>query len=82
MPDSAAGKTTRMVVWSFEAPRPNDPSRSDAGTADIESSEIDATVGTIRKPMMMPAASALKMPTLPSPKIARRISGVKKVSAK
>ena len=58
MPESAAGKTTRSVVWSFEAPSPKEPSRSDCGTADIESSEIDAIVGTIMKPMMMPGRQA------------------------
>ena len=81
MPDSAAGNTTRIVVWSFEAPRPKAPSRSDCGTERIESSEIEATIGMIRKPMMIPAESALKMPTS-RPKKPRRISGVKKVSAK
>ena len=63
MPESAAGKTTRIVVWSLEAPNPKEPSRSDWGTADIESSEIEATVGTIKKPMMMPADRALKIAT-------------------
>ena len=59
MPDRAAGKTTRIVTWSLPAPRPKAPSRSDCGTADIASSEIDATVGMIRKPMMIPPASPL-----------------------
>jgi hypothetical protein len=81
MPESAAGKTTRRVTCSFAAPRPNAPSRRDWGTADIASSEIEATVGTTRKPMMMPAARPLKMP-IPSPNRPRRISGVKNVSAK
>jgi hypothetical protein len=38
-------------------------------------------IGTIRKPMMIPAASALKIATSSEKKL-RRISGVKKVSAK
>ena len=81
MPDSAAGNTTRTVAWNFEAPSPNAPSRSDCGTDRIESSEIEATIGMIRKPMMMPAASALKIPTCRLKK-PRRIVGVKNVSAK
>ena len=61
MPESAAGNTTRSVVWSLEAPRPNEPSRSEAGTADMESSEMEAIVGMIRKPMMMPPERPLKI---------------------
>ena len=81
MPESAAGNTTRSVTWSFDAPRPKAPSRSACGTARMASSEIDATIGMIRKPMMIPAARALKIATsmLNRP---RRISGVKNVSAK
>ena len=59
MPDSAAGNTTRVDTWSLVAPRPNAPSRSDCGTADIASSATDAIVGRTMKPMMMPADSAL-----------------------
>ena len=81
MPDSAAGKTTRRATWNFDAPSPNAPSRRDCGTDRIESSEIDATIGMIRKPMMIPAASALKIATSMLKKL-RRISGVKKVRAK
>ena len=81
MPDSAAGNTTRSETWSFEAPSPKAPSRSACGTADIASSASDAIVGTIMKPMMIPADSALKICTS-RPRGRCRISGVKKVSAK
>ena len=63
------------------APRPNEPSRSDAGTADIASSATDAIVGMTMKPMTIPAESALN--TLMSMwRMSVRIVGVKKVSAK
>ena len=81
MPDRAAGKTIRSDTCSFVAPMPKAPSRSAAGTADIASSATEAIVGRTRKPMMMPAASALNWLT-PMPRPSRRISGVKKVSAK
>ncbi len=81
MPESAAGKTTRRETWSLEAPSPNAPSRSDCGTADIASSDTEAIVGITMKPMTIPAESALKISTL-APRASRRISGVKKVSAK
>ena len=63
MPDSAAGKTIRSDTWSFDAPRPNAPSRSDCGTADIASSATEAIVGSTSRPMMRPAARPLNTPT-------------------
>ena len=63
MPESAAGKTTRSETWSLLAPRPNAPSRSDAGTADIASSATEAIVGRTSRPRMIPADSALKVLT-------------------
>ena len=57
--DSAAGKTIRSDTCSLLAPRPNAPSRSEAGTADIASSETEAMVGSTSSPMMMPAARPL-----------------------
>ncbi len=81
MPERAAGKTTRSEVCSRVAPRPNEPSRSDWGTADIASSDTDAIVGMTMKPMMIEAASTLKTPTFTFRKSCRTF-GVKKVSAK
>ena len=81
MPERAAGKTTRVEVWSFEEPSPNDPSRSEPGTADIASSETEAIVGTIMIPITRPAESALKTCTS-RPRRSCRIVGVTKVSAK
>ena len=59
MPDSAAGKTIRSETCMRFAPRPNAPSRSDCGTADIASSAIEAIVGSTSRPMMRPAESAV-----------------------
>ena len=80
-PESAAGKTTRIAVWTLLAPSPAEPSRSDCGTADIASSTSVAIVGTTRMPRMMPADSALNWLT-PSPSALRSTSGVKNVRAK
>ena len=59
MPERAAGKTIRSETCSLEAPSPNAPSRSEAGTADIASSATDAIVGRTSRPRMMPADRAL-----------------------
>ena len=81
IPESAAGKITRIVVWSFEAPRPKAPSRSDWGTADIESSEIDAT-GDDQEADDDPRREAVEDPDAVLAKDRTPISGVKNVSAK
>src|SRR5215211_7776193 len=80
-PESAAGKTTRIAVCTVLAPSPAAPSRSDCGTADIESSTSVAIVGTTRTPRMIPAASALNWLTS-RPRAPRSTSGVKNVRAK
>ena len=81
MPDSAAGKTTRSDVCSRLAPRPNEPSRSDCGTADMASSDTEAIVGMTMKPITIEADRTLK--TLTSRlAMSFRMLGVKKVSAK
>ncbi len=79
MPDSAAGTTTRVETWSFEAPSPYAPSRSDIGTAIIASSDRDATVGRIMMPITRPAARTLN--TWTSMPMSWR-NGVTAVSAK
>ena len=55
MPESAAGNTTRSEVCSRLAPRPNEPSRSDCGTADMASSDTEAIVGMTMKPITIEA---------------------------
>ena len=75
MPERAAGKTIRRETWSLEAPSPNAPSRSEAGTADIASSATDAIVGRTSRPRMMPADRALNW--LTSNPSARMTFGVK-----
>src|SRR6266540_5757984 len=42
IPESAAGKTTRVATLALVAPSAYAPSRSPLGTADIASSEIEA----------------------------------------
>ena len=59
MPESAAGNTIRSDTCMRLAPRPNAPSRSDCGTADIASSAIEAIVGSTSRPMIRPAESPL-----------------------
>ena len=81
MPEIAAGKTTLVATWRLVAPSPKAPSRRPLGTARIESSEIEAIVGTIMIPITNPAASALKIETLRL-STSWRIVGVMKVSAK
>ena len=53
---------SRPGAWRRRARRR--PRAATAAPADIASSEIEAIVGMIMKPMMIPAASALKMSTL------------------
>src|SRR5688572_8108663 len=62
MPDSAAGNTTRVATRILVAPSAYAPSSSPSGTEDMASSESDEMIGTIIKPMHIPAASALKKP--------------------
>ena len=81
MPEIAAGKTTRSVVCIRLAPMANDPCRRLCGTADIASSDRDATVGMIMMPRAMPAASALVKPTS-TPKTPLSRFGVMKEMAK
>ena len=81
MPDSAAGNTTRTATCKREAPSPKAPSRRPAGTADIASSETEATVGRTMKPITIPADRALKTPTS-KPSRSRSTTGVKNVRAK
>jgi hypothetical protein len=45
MPDTAFGKTTLSVVVHFEAPRDNEASRKEFGTALRASSVVDMTIG-------------------------------------
>ena len=59
MPETAAGSTTRVAVVTRRAPRPYEASRSDCGTAFIESSEIVATRGIVRTPTAIAAAARL-----------------------
>ena len=54
MPGSAAGSTTWRIVSERVAPRPNEPSRSDCGTAVIASSESEDTNGMIMTPITRP----------------------------
>ena len=82
MPDRAAGNTTRSEVCSRVAPRPNEPSRSDCGTADIASSATDAMVGMTMKPMMIEAESDVEDARPRCWAKSWRMFGVKKVSAK
>ena len=79
MPEMAAGTTTRVETWKRLAPRPNEPSRSELGTAFMASSEREATVGKSKTPMMMPAENALKISTCHP---IDRSRGVRNVSAK
>ena len=81
MPEIAAGNTTLVATWRFVAPSPYAPSRRPPGTARIESSEIEAIVGTIIIPITSPAASALKI-WISRLRMSWRIVGVTKVSAK
>jgi hypothetical protein len=81
MPEIAAGKTTFVATCRLVAPSPKAPSRSPCGTARIESSEIEAIVGTIMKPITRPAASALNT-WISSPRMSCRMVGVTKLSAK
>ena len=57
-PEIAAGITTRTVVVILRAPKPEDASRNDIGTAFMASSEMDATSGMMRTPTPMPEASS------------------------
>ena len=78
IPEIAAGTTIRVETWSLVDPRAYAPSRRSC-TADIESSETEATVGRSITPITRPALRALKTPT-PTPMSWR--SGVMNVSAK
>ena len=60
MPETAAGRTTRVAVVTRRAPRPYEASRSDWGTALMASSEIVATSGIVRIPTAIAAAARLK----------------------
>ena len=75
IPERAAGKTTRVEVWSFDAPMPNAPSRRLPGTADIASSEIEATVGTIMIPITSPAPRGVEDLHVESEEVVEDASG-------
>ena len=49
---------TLRIVSDLVAPNPDEPSRSDCGTALITSSDRDETNGMIMMPITTPAASA------------------------
>ena len=59
MPGNAAGKSTFRIVSPLVAPRANDPSRMDRGTAAKASSDSEEMNGMIMMPITPPAASAL-----------------------
>ena len=83
MPGRAAGMRTWMIVSARVAPRPNEASRSDLGTAEIASSASEDTNGMIMMPMTRPAASALSEDTSrPIVSPSRRISGATVRAAK
>ena len=81
MPDSAAGKTTRIAVWTLFAPSPAEPSRSDCGTADIESSTSVAIVGHDEDAEDDAGRERVELVDVEAER-PRRTSGVKNVSAK
>src|SRR6266540_4099767 len=83
MPDRAAGTTTRVETCSLLLPSANAPARSASGTADMASSDSDATVGRIMMPITSPPDSALKTSGLVSLKNQMSCSsGVTKVTTK
>jgi hypothetical protein len=79
IPETAAGTTIRVDTCILLDPSAKAPSRRSRGTADIASSDREATVGRIITPMIRPPESALKISML---MLRSRISGVKNVSAK
>ena len=80
MPEIAAGTTTRVATCRRSAPSPYAPSRSAWGTADIASSESDATVGISITPDHETAGERVEDLDLDSD--GSRRSGVTAVSAK
>ena len=72
-----------VIVSDFVAPIPNEPSRSDCGTAVITSSDSDETKGIIMIPMTKPAANALSEATVkPMASPSSRINGATVSAAK
>ena len=82
MPERPAGTTTRVDISYLVAPRAAAPARRDCGTANIASSEMEATVGRIMMPITRPAERALNTwGGVPNSQLSRS-SGVMNVRAK